>query len=76
MTNPTPQNGKTFQVVASKPFFQMTGFVKDIGVGAPIETGYVGEFKGEKLYCNEKTRNNKGFLFKCGKGCEHDTTGH
>lgn len=37
----------------------------------PIKTGLVGEYKDEVIYCNEKEYKGKGFLFRCGIGCEH-----
>lgn len=39
-----------------------------------IKNGYIGEYEGEQLYCNEKDVVRGSFLFKCGKGCKHDTS--
>lgn len=34
--------------------------------------GLLGNYDSEQLFCNEKDITNKGFIFKCGKGCKHD----
>jgi len=37
------------------------------------KNGYIGEYLGENIYCNEQDRKEEDFIFKCSDKCVHNS---